>query len=163
MANADQPRGATPKGVPLRQNLYVAGGTVYKGDFVKFDNTGRVVAGTDTAAMCGVAANYATTGGDLYVYDHPDQLFIVQSDDATEPAAQTAVGLNFEAECTTGDTLFKTSRMEFDGSTGATNGTLPIRLLGIDKRPGNDFGGYADCVVMINNHLYKGSTGTEGL
>ena len=163
MANSDKPRGAVPKGIPLRQNRYVAGGTVYPGDFVAFDNAGKVVAGTDTGAALGVAANYATTGQNLDVYDHPDQLFVIQSDDATEPAAQTACNLNYEIEATTGDTLFKTSRMEFDGSTGATNSNLPIKLLSVEGVPGNDFGGYADCIVKINNHQLTGGTGTLGV
>lgn len=163
MANADQPRGAVCKGTPLRQNAYVAGGTVYPGDFCKFDNTGRVVVAAATDASCGVAANYATTGLSLNVYDHPDQLFLLQSDDATEPAAQTACNLNYEIEATGGDTIFKISRMEFDGSTGLTDSTQPIRLLALEVRPDNAFGGYADCVVKINNHLLQGGTGTAGI
>lgn len=163
MANTDKPSGAVCKGVPLRQNRYVAGGTVYPGDFVKFDSAGKVAVCADTGVCIGVAANYATTGQDLDVYDHPDQLFIVQSDDATEPAAQTACNLNYEIEATSGDTLFKTSRMEFDGSTGATDSNLPIKLLSVEKRPGNDFGGYADCVVKINNHQLSAGTGSIGI
>lgn len=163
MANADQPRGAACKGTPLRQNAYVAGGTVYPGDFVVLDANGKIVIATTTGASCGVAANYATTGLAVNVYDHPDQLFVVQSDDATEPAAQTAINLNFEVEATTGDTIFKVSRMELDGSTGLTDSTQPLKLLGLENRSDNAFGGYADCIVKINNHQFGGGTGTVGV
>ena len=42
MANQDRPRGAEPKGKPLRQNAYVAAEQIYKGDLLKKDASGKV-------------------------------------------------------------------------------------------------------------------------
>jgi hypothetical protein len=86
------------------------------------------------------------------VYDDPEQKFIVQSDDATEPAAQTACGLNYNIVATAGNSSYKASRMELDGSSGATDSVLPLRLLDIVQAPDNAFGAQAKCVVKINNH-----------
>lgn len=166
MANTQRARGASPKGKALRTNKYVAGGTVYPGDFVKMDNTGRVVActGSSTAeTVAGVACAYATVGLDVNLWDHPDQLFIVQSDDATEPAALTACNLNYTITATTGSTTFKQSKQTLDGSTGATNSNYPLKLLDIEASPNNAYGGYADCIVRINAHALGGDTGSVGI
>lgn len=152
MANADKPVGAVPYG-RSQMNRYVAGGTVYPGDFVKKDNSGRIVAASASNALIGVAASYASGAGvEIRVYDDPEQKFIVQSDDATDPDAQTDIGLNYNIVATAGDSSYKASRMEVDGSTGATDSTLPLRLLDIVQAPDNAFGAQAKCIVKINNH-----------
>ncbi len=166
MANTARARGAMPKGKALRTNKYVAGGTVYPGDFVKMDANGKVIActGSTTAETpTGVAAQYQTTGLDVLVWDHPDQLFIVQSDDVTEPAALTACNLNYTITATTGSTTFKQSKQTLDGSTGATNSNYPLKLLDIEASPNNAYGGYADCIVCINAHALKTDTGAVGI
>src|SRR4051812_46151367 len=88
MANADLPRGFRPYGELKHVGIYIAGGTVYPGDGVKFgagtssttNFRGEVVAATAGAAMCGVALNYATAGQIVRVADDPMQLFAGQGD-----------------------------------------------------------------------------------
>jgi hypothetical protein len=152
MANADKPVGAVPYGKTCSLQRYVAGGTIYPGDFVKIGNDGKVVVASASNALLGVAASYAVASGDVMVYDDPEQKFVIQSDDATEPAAQTAVGLNFNIVATAGDSSYKASRMELDGNTGATSSVLPLRLIELAIAPDNAFGAQAKCVVKINNH-----------
>jgi hypothetical protein len=125
------------------------------------DNAGLVTnSSAGTTAVIGAAASYAASGAEVLVYDDPDQLFMIQSDDATDPDAQTDVGLNYNIVATSGDTTYKVSRHELDGSTGATDSNLPLRLLAVERSVGNALGGYADCVVQINNHqLAKKSVG----
>lgn len=163
MANLDQPRGAEPKGVPLRKNKYVAAGTIYPGDFVSQEAGGRVVAASASSALCGVAASYASgADAEVMVWDHPDQLFLVQADE-TEVDAQTDIGLNYDIVATAGSSAYKLSRMELDSSTQATTATLPLKLLGIDERPDNALGAQVDCIVKINNHQFGSHTGTAGV
>jgi hypothetical protein len=135
---------------------------VYPGDFVKFDSNGQVVAASAGDALCGVAAEYAVVNGDLLVWDHPDQLFYCQADDATIDA-QTDINLNYDILATAGSSAYKISRMEIDASTQATTATLPIKVLGIEARSGNALGANVSCVCKINNHQLGSHTGTAGV
>lgn len=164
MSNLNHISGAMPVERVHALEEYVAAGVIYAGDFVSQEAGGRVVAASATSALCGVAMSYASAAGQkVLVANHPDQKFEVQSDDASEPAAQTAIGLNFDIVVGSASTLYKRSAMALDGSTGATLATLPLRLLRIGREPDNAFGGYAKCVVVINNHQLKGGTGTIGV
>jgi hypothetical protein len=117
------------------------------------DNAGLVTpASAGTSPVIGIAATYAASGAEVMVWDDPDQIFMIQSDDATDPDAQTDVGLNYNLVATAGDSTYKLSRHELDGSTGATDSNLPFRLLGINRDVKNALGGYCDCVVKLNNH-----------
>jgi hypothetical protein len=172
MANSDLPRGFRPAGRIYHVGIYVAGGTVYPGDAVKFEtgaaNTtqfrARVVAGTAGAALCGVAANYAVSGDIIRVYDDPAQLFIGQADDASFDD-NADLGLNASILATSGNTTFKTSQMEIDASTLATTATLECKVLGLVKRQDgkNAFGANAELIFKINNHQLGTSTGTAGV
>jgi hypothetical protein len=135
---------------------------VYPGDIVILDNAGLVApASAGTTPVIGVAASYAASGAECLVWDDPNQMFMIQSDDATDPDAQTDVGLNYNLVATAGSSLYKASRMELDGNTGATDSNLPLRLLAVERTVDNALGGYADCVVILNNHRLK--LGTVGL
>ena len=158
MANRDQSKGFEPFGKLKQANPYTAGGTIYPGDIVKLDNAGKVVvAAAGAAAACGVALTYATTGLTVNVADSPDQLFLVQADDATI-AAITNINLNYDITVGTASTLFKRSAMEVDASTGATDSNLPIRVLRIGPAIDNTYGDQADVVVKINNHQLGDAT-----
>lgn len=163
MANLDQPKGLAPKGVPLRANKHVAGGAIFPGDAVSLDSSGRVVAASATSALCGVSNSFASAAGEsVMVWDHPDQLFAVQADEA-DIDAQTDIGLNYDIVATAGSATYRMSRMELDSSTGAATATLPLKLLGIEERPDNALGAQVDCIVKINNHQLAGGTGTAGV
>lgn len=163
MANRDEPQGFRPKGEPKRLNKYVAAGVVYPGDAVSQEAAGRMVAASATSALAGVAASYASGAGqDVEVWDDPEQLYIVQADEA-DVDAQTDIGLNYDLLATAGDATYRVSRQELDSSTGATTATLPLKLLGIEERPNNALGAQVDCIVKINNHQLAGGTGTAGV
>jgi len=162
MANQDRPKGAEPKGTPMRSEVYQSGGAIFKGDWVSKDADGEVIAALVTTALVGVAAeSTSAAGAEVKVYDHPDQQFIIQADDAGV-AAQTNLNLNYNIVATAGDATFSQSRMELDGSSGAVTATLPLKALRLDVRDDNAFGANADVVVIINNHQLKGGTGTLG-
>lgn len=166
MANPDIVTGFRPFGGSQRLTPYTAGGTIYKGDLVKADNTGRlVVAAAGTTALYGVAANYATSGNEVLVWDDPDQQFVGQSDDATEPAALTAMNLNYNIVVATASTLYRRSAMEIDGNTGATDSNLPIKAIRLAPAVDNAYGANAKIVCKINNHALGsgGDVGTLGI
>lgn len=165
MANANRPQGFRPFGSLKRAAEYQAGGDIYPGDVVKATNAGQVVvvsaASTVYSSVCrGVALSKASSGGAVLVADHPDQEFVGQMDDGTVDN-QTDIGLNYAILGTNPDTAYRCSRMEIDASSQATDSTLPLKLIRIEKSVGNALGSDVDCVVTINNHDLRG--GTEGL
>lgn len=165
MANANRPQGFRVFGDCKRSAEYVAGGSIYPGDVVKVDANGKVVVvSTDNtiySSVCrGVAMSKAATGEAVLVADHPDQQFVGQMDDATVDA-QTDINLNYAILGASPDTTYKISRMEIDASSQATDSTLPLRLLRIEKSVGNALGSDVDVIVTINAHDLRG--GTEGI
>ena len=154
MANIDTPVGARPYEGALRCTPYESGGTVYPGDIVKLNSSGKVVVGTAGAAALGVAATYASaTDKEIMVWDHPDQKFEIQ-DDGSATLSQASVGLNFDILATAGDSSYIRSRMELAANSGATTpSTLPLRLLGFGREANSDTSTVnMKCVVLINNH-----------
>lgn len=163
MANADRPIGLRPYGDILQLTPYVASAAVYPGDAVSMAATGLVASATASQALIGVAASYASAAqAEVLVWDHPDQKFIVQSDNGTT-LAQTSVGLNYNLLATAANTQYKRSRMELDSDTGATTSTLPLRLIAFDREVNNVAGEFAECIVSINNHQNATGAGREGL
>lgn len=163
MANKDMPVGFSPKGAVLRRNSYVSGSAVYPGDAVTLDASGRVASATATQALVGVSGSYASAAGiEVSVFDHPDQLFVAQGDEA-EVDAQTDMNLNYDIVATAGDSTYKQSRMEIDSSTQATTATLPIKVLALEPRVDNALGAQARVICKINNHQLQGGTGTAGI
>lgn len=164
MANIDRVKGAECYGPCLRQNVYTAGGTIYQGDFVKKNSSGQVVVAAASDALTGCAMAYATSGNEVMVADHPDQMYRIQSDDATEPAALTACGLNYNIVVGTASTRYKTSAIELDGSTGVTDSNMPLKLLRLDPAVDNAYGANASCIVIIQYHQHNGSiVGSAGV
>jgi len=162
MANANRAKGLAPYEEPLRESPYVAGGTIYPGDIVRLNASGLVVAASaDTNPNMGVSAQYATSGQEVKVWDHPDQKFVVQADAGGSIAiAQTDAGLNYQIVATAGSTQFKQSRQELDASSGASDSNLPLRMLAIQPAVDNAAGVNAKVVVVLNNRQL--AAGTEG-
>ena len=155
MANRDEVKGAECYGPCIRQNAYEAAGTIYQGDFVKQDSGGGIVQAAAGNPCVGVAMNYATTGQRVMVADHPDQLFTIQSEDGT-PAGLTDIGLNYNIIVASGNTTYKRSGMELDGSTGATDSNLPLRLLRLAPSVDNAYGTNCKVIVKIQSHQHSG-------
>lgn len=163
MANLDQPSGFSPKGEALRENKYLAGGVVYPGDCVKLDAAGKVVVAAAGDALCGVANSHASADGEsVMVWDHPDQLFIGQADDASIDA-QTDINLNYDILATAGSSTYKVSRQEVDASTGSATATVVLKLLAVEEKVGNALGAQCKVIVRINNHQLSAGTGTAGV
>lgn len=152
MANPDRPRGAEPKGDPIRVNEYVAGAQVRPGDIVSMQADGKVdpyVAGSGIKPL-GVCLSNAADGENCQVSDDPQQLYVIQAD-GSDVDAQTDIGLNYEVVATASNSSFKISRHELDSDTGAVTTTLPLRLVAIENRPDNALGAQVDCIVQLNN------------
>lgn len=104
----------------------------------------------------------ASTDRYLLVADDPNTVFEAQTSGATFAAAD--VGLNANAAVTAGNTSSGASGMTIDLSAKATTATLPLKLVGFPYRPDNNIGdAFTSAYVVINNHQYKGSTGTAGV
>lgn len=169
MANLDQPVGFRPAGSPLRLRPYLvaAGQTVRQGDCVKRsagvaggNGDNEIAVATAGAAMIGVAAHYALAGEKVMVWDHPDQEFVGQADDAT--IDQNAdIGLNASILATAG--ARKLSAHEIDASSVATTATLELKVLRVLPAIDNALGAQVKCVVKINNHQLAASTGSAGV
>lgn len=159
MANVSRKRGFLPYGEAGRLSPYNAGGTIYPGDAVKLNSSGLVVAASAGDALLGAAANYALSGGTVNVWDDPEQQFTCQVATGTS-VAQTNAGNNADILATTGDTTYKHSKQELDGSTFATTSTLVMRCLAIDPAIDNAAGDVCKVIVSINVHQRRaGVTG----
>ncbi len=157
MANVERANGFQPYETIESESPYVAGGTVYPGDLVRMDNSGRIVAASaDTDPNFGVSAQYAISGQEVKVWDHMDQKYSVQCDaGGSIDIEQTACGLNYQVVATAGDTQYKQSRQELDASSGATDSNLPLRMLAISPAQNNSAGVLAKVIVVLNNIQVK--------
>lgn len=162
MANTSRPSGFTPVGVIMRENTYTAGGTIYPGDLCEFDTAGKVAAADATSPITGIAMHYATTGQQITLSDHPFQQYVAQVTSADVDAI-TDMNLNYEFTATTGNTDQLVSRQIIDGSSGASDSNLPIKLLKKLDRADNAFGAFVKVVCSINVSGLNSETGTLGV
>lgn len=103
----------------------------------------------------------ASTDRYLLVADDPSLIFEVQASAAPTTAN---IGLNANFRATAGNTASGTSGMDFDTATVAATATLPLKLVGFPYRPDNALTDpFVNVYVTINNHQYKGGTGTLGV
>ncbi len=188
MANADRPNGFTPvkhlTGAPYNgqfNKYFSPNDNLFLGDIVEADATGdasgyATVGRAEAAdAVQGVVVGWefnptalenlyhaASTVYAVHVADSPDLVLEVQVNDAG--IATGDIGLNVNFIVAAGNTTTGVSNMEIDGGTEATTATLPFRLIGFSQKEDNDFTlTNAKLLVMINNHKFKGGTGTVGL
>lgn len=104
----------------------------------------------------------ASTDRYLMVADDPSLVFEAQTSGATFATAD--VGLNTEPDVAAGNTSSGASGMTIDLSLKATTATLPLKIVGFPYRPDNNIGdSFTNAYVVINNHQYKGGTGTAGV
>ena len=163
------PASAVPSANKYLINPSGYGTTIFQGDLVKF-NAGYIEqAGVSDANIVGVfngvfyqssdgpvyknhyVASTTASSGDIevYIYDDPNTLFLIQGDSATN-TAQANVGKN-------ADTAGISSR-ELDVSTIATTQGLQLKIVGVDQGPNNDELGttHTNLIVQINEHAYRG-------
>lgn len=108
------------------------------------------------------AANATDT---ILVVTAPDVILEMQEDGDTDSLELADVGSNIEIINAGVDSTTGNSTMEIDSNTHATTNTLPLRLLGLVQRPGNELGDTASAasrpvnarwLVTPANHSYSG-------
>lgn len=176
MANTDNASGLKPwngNGVPPRLRVYKGGTTtsIGRGDVVALATNGRVhrvATTTGSATIVGVAANYVaapasgvTTPPDVWVYDDPNQDFVIQDDGDGATPSQATVGATFPLILGTPNTVTGSSIQELDISAPGTTSGDPLLATGFIEGPGHEIGKYAKIIVRLNRHLYK--TGSAGI
>lgn len=104
----------------------------------------------------------ASTDRYLLVADDPGLVFEVQTSGTT--FAGVDIGLNCEIAATAGSTTSGSSGMTANLTNKNTTATTPLKLVGYPARPDNNIGdAFTRVYVTINNHQYKGGTGTAGI
>lgn len=92
------------------------------------------------------------------IVDDPNALFLVQ---ASGVAGNTCVGQNADlVQTAAGNTTTGVSGLELSTGTLATTQALNVKVVGISAVPGEGdvTAAYANLIVVINEHLYRGPT-----
>ena len=181
MANANTPFGLKPVrqagGAPHNSadNMYYHPASdataLYIGDPVikngSADAAGipGVIRATAAGAITGVVVGFvpdgvtntagygaASTAYYVLVCDDPDQLYEIQEDSVGGALAAADIGLNADFINAAGNNYTRRSGAMLDTSTKAVTATLPLKIVGLTPRPGNDIGANAKVLVKINNH-----------
>jgi hypothetical protein len=116
-----------------------------------------------------------------YVIDDPDVVFTIQETNGSGVAGtaltQTAVGQNFNFLVGSGTTLTGISTTSLNNASGPTTSTANLKIIQFDPNIANTAGttmngappspatsgtAFQNWLVLINNHAYKGGTGTVG-
>lgn len=79
----------------------------------------------------------ASTNRIAMVCNDPSVVYEVQEDADTTPIASTSVGLACAIATTVGSSTTGISGMQLDSSTVNTTSTLPVKIIGLVKRPDN--------------------------
>jgi len=149
---------------------------IYNSDPVSIDANGEVVRATagagndllgslngvfytDASTSKPTWANYlaaSNTATDIvgFVSDDPYQRFVIQS---AGTVAQTNIGNTAAVELGAGVTPNFVSKAEISGTMATTANQL--KILGLAKEEGNEFGANANVIVMISEHQLNVSTG----
>jgi len=153
------------------------GTAIYQGDIVIFAGGYINTAAVSSANIVGVFSHvyYVATDGtptyknyypasttalgsgaiDVFVYDDPNQLFVVQADGAS---AVTCIGRNADTDGIGGSSTTGVSTRELDSSSINTTQALQLKIVGVVQDDVNgDLGNdNANLVVQINEHAYRG-------
>lgn len=122
-----------------------------------------VVVGIEPSSIENLKNTYmpGATSGYVLVCTDPDVILEAQADEAV---AVASVGLNANMVQTTAQaSCLGTSGQEVDG-TVANNASYQLKIIGFPQRPDNTPAAADNKVlVIINNHVFKGGTGTVGI
>lgn len=172
MSNSDRPHGFRAVAGPYRVREYTKDASataIGVGDWVIQETDGNIArAGANPGVqLLGVALtpSPASTADTVLVSDHPDTIYEGQTDGSTGGGgvlivAQTAMFVN--ADIVDGTPVNGHSIQEINESTGATTGTLPLKVRRLYKAVDNAFGSYNRIEVTMNAGSLK-SVGTDGL
>lgn len=189
MANTDRPSGARPVrylgGAPYNGacNPYAVDASnataIFVGDFIIREADGNVApytgsSGGDLLGVCvAVGSNEtlymdpanpnrrylpASTAGTVLVADSPDIVFEVQEDNDGTALVAGDAGANCDVLATAGSTSTGQSAHEIDRSTVVTS-TAQLRLMRLVDREDNEHGDFAKWEVLINEHVYRSTSG----
>lgn len=178
MANTNNPNGFLPYNSPYGGSgqpvitehvLHATNSEIGIGTPVAVVDGGINIATAGTGnPMCGIAAEYkaASAAGTIKIWSDPQQRFVAQTDDGTGTAtAAAAVGLNINFVGTSVTNRRATS--ELDENSATTGATLQFKILELSTemqgKVQNAHGEFNRLVVVINNHQFKGHTGTVGV
>jgi len=165
------------------------GTSLFTGDPVTTLNDGTIGIGVAGSAIRGVfmGTKYTDTLGNIrffpywpasttvqtgstvvaLVIDDPNIVVNVQetngSGAAGTPLALADRGLNANFYVGTGNTTTGLSGTTINNATENTTGTLNLKILDLTPVPGNVVGAFANWICTINNHQFKGGTGTDGV
>lgn len=157
--------GNTLSGVPTVTGV-AAGSTAACGVIVGVLNA-KVdpIAGAMTGGSIALdTPQFVASGASAYVLvaDDPDLVFEAETSNGTPGVAD--LGLNASHAATAFDATRGISQQTVDMGTKATTAALTLKLLSFVQRVDNDIAAASAKVhVVINNHQYKGSTGTAGV
>lgn len=94
------------------------------------------------------------------VVDSPDVVYEIQEDSVGNDIAVTQVGNNFDmAAWAAGSNTSGISSVELDSSDASGTAAAQFRLLRLASRPDNAVGTNAKWEVVINEHVFKSTTG----
>ncbi len=96
-----------------------------------------------------VGSRAASTAAYVLVRTDPNTLFEVQDTAGTIVAAD--IGLNANLTTGTANAFSKRSAFVLASASKAVTATLPVKIVGLSQRPGNEFGAFAKVLVKINN------------
>jgi hypothetical protein len=111
----------------------------------------------------------ANTDRIAYICVDQRMVYEIQEDALVTPVPAASVGLNAGIVFTAGSTVTGVSGLVLDSDTAAVTAALPLKIIGLVKRPDNEFnsGGAgtdpAKFEVIINAPLNTGTPGTLGI
>lgn len=103
----------------------------------------------------------ASTNRIAYVVTDPTVIFEIQEDAVTTPIVAASIGLNASLSTTAGSLTTGVSGVQLISASVATTATLPLKVLGLAKRPDNAFntaGASTDNAkfeVMLNTSVFE--------
>lgn len=112
----------------------------------------------------GIKYRAASTAAIALVIVDPTVVYEIQEDAVTTPLAAVDIGLNISFNVSTANTTTGISGVTLISAAKATTATLPVKLLGLVKRPDNAFntGGastdQAKFEVLLNTQVYAANT-----
>jgi hypothetical protein len=105
-------------------------------------------------------ATFGSVPATAFVIDDPNVVFTIQETNgagaAGTPIALADVGLNANFAIGTGNATTGNSGASLNNTTEADTATLNLKILALDGYPGNVVGAFANWLVTLNNHRYRG-------
>jgi hypothetical protein len=152
-----------------------AGKTVYGVDCEGMQRVIRVATGATGQDILGVVVGFSPDPTDLtkkhraastdrlaFVVTDPTVVYEIQEDAVTSNLAAADVGLNISFSTTAGSATTGISGIQAISNAKATTVTLPLKILGLAKRPDNAFGlastDKAKIEVLFNTGLLMSNT-----